>query len=69
MFLEDCSEWVQKAVLRGKRICDLDRGFKNYLNENNISIDDFLKKSNADKSTELVRFFNANSLTLDNLKV
>ena len=68
-YLEDCDEWIQTAVVRGKRIHDIENNFKEYLADNNIPIADFMKMSSADKSTELIRFFNANSLTLDNLKV
>lgn len=68
-FLEDCDEWVQTAVIRGKRIHDIENGFKSYLSDNNIPIEEFTKKSASDKSTLLILFLNANSLTLDSINI
>ena len=68
-YLEDCPDWVQDVVLKGERVYNIIEGFKEYLRNNNIPIEDFKKKNNSDKATELIRFFNANSLTLDSLVI
>ena len=68
-YLEDCPEWVQDVILRGEKVYSIVEGFTEYLKNNNIPIEDFKKKKNSDKATELMRFFNANSLTIDNIHV
>lgn len=68
-YLEDCPDWVQDIVLKGERVYEIVEGFNQYLKDNNISIEDFKKKKSSDKATELMRFFNANSLTIDNLHI
>lgn len=68
-YLEDCSEWVQKVVLAGEKMYNIDKGFREYLNDNNIPIEEFMKKSNSEKANELVRYFNSRFLSLDDLKI
>jgi hypothetical protein len=68
-YLEDCPEWAQKIILNGERIYEIENGFKDYLNTNHIPIEKFMKMKSSDKATELIRFFNANSLTFDSLKI
>ena len=69
MYTEDCPTWAQDIMFQGSRIVDIEDNFVYYLQQNNIPIEDFKKKNNSDKATELVRFFNANSLTLDSLVI
>lgn len=69
MYVEDCPEWAQDIMIKGARMCDIDDGFTQYLKDNNIPVEDFKKKKSSDKATELMRFFNANSLTIDNLHI
>ena len=68
-YLEDCSEWVQKVVIAGELMHSIDTGFKEYLNDSNISIEDFEKKPNSEKANELIRYFNSRSLSLDALNI
>lgn|SRR5574344_320957 len=67
-YLEECPEWMQTAVLRGEKICDIETGFIQYLKQQGI-IDKFNKMSAADKSTHLVSFLDKNCLGLDRLKI
>lgn len=69
MYVEDCPKWAQDIMMKGSRMHDIDIDFMYYLQKNNIGVEEFTKKSNSDKATELMRFFNANSLTIDNLNV
>lgn len=69
MYVEECPLWAQKIMIQGARMFDIEEGFKSYLHQNNIPIEQFNKKSNSDKATELIRFFNASSLTLDSLNI
>lgn len=68
-YLEDCPEWVQEVILKGERIYEIENSFIDYLRNHNIPIESFKKKSSSDKATELMRFLNANSLTLNSLIV
>lgn len=68
-FVEDCPDWVQDILLKGQRMYLIDSNFRNYLKDNGISIDEFHKKSNSDKADELIRFLNANSLSISSLKI
>ena len=68
MYLEECPEWMQTAVLRAEKIFTIEHGFVTYLSDNNI-LDKFKKMSAADKSTHLVAFLDKNCLGLDRLKI
>lgn len=67
--VSESPQWVQDILLRGQTIFDMEKRFENYLRDNNISLDDFKKKSSADKSTDLMRFMNANCIGLESLNL
>lgn len=67
--VKDCPDWVQDVLVKGERIYTMDKEFREYLKNNGISVEFFKKKSSADKATELYRFLDANSLTLNSLKI
>lgn len=60
--------WVQDIIIKGLKIKAIDEGFKEYLRMNGI-FQDFKSMSNSDKATELVRFLNANSMSLEYLQI
>lgn len=68
MYLEECPEWVQTAVIRGEKIYTMEKYFRQYLKDNKIenSFDDM---SSSDKATHLVKFLDANCLGLERLRV
>ena len=67
--VSESPQWVQDIILRGQTIFNMEERFKNYLRDNNISLDDFKKKSSADKSTDLMRFMNANCVGFESLNL
>jgi hypothetical protein len=69
MLIDDCPDWVQTIINKGRHMYEIERGFKEFLESGNISVEDFKKMSSADKATELVRFFDSNSLTKECLKI
>ena len=66
--MDEVPVWVQDILNNGLKIKRIDEGFKEYLRYNGI-FDKFQGMSNADKATELVRFLNANSITLEYLQI
>lgn len=68
MYLDECSEWVQDAVLKGYSIWAMDNGFRVYLQQEGLETS-FMKMKASEKSTILVKWMNANSLDLKRLKI
>lgn len=66
--MDEVPAWVRDIVYKGLKIKRMEDGFKEYLRSNGI-FDKFSKMSNSDKSTELVRFLNANSMDLEHLEI
>ena len=66
--LDEVPVWVQDIINKGLKIKRMDDGFREYLKFNGI-FDQFLKMSNADKATELIRFLNANCMTTEYLQI
>lgn len=66
--VSEVSPWVQDILYKAERIKNIEDEFVEYLEMNGI-LKDWAGMSSADKSTELIRFMNANSLTLDSLNV
>lgn len=67
-YLDECPEWMQKAVIRGEQMYDIDTGFREYLKEEGV-YDKFLKMSASEKSDYLVKFLDKNCLGIDRLKI
>ena len=66
--LDEVPLWVQDIINKALKIKRMDEGFVKYLKYNGI-FNDFSKLSNADKATELMRFLNANSMSLEHLNI
>lgn len=66
--LDECPIWIQDIINKGLRIQAIERGFKEYLRYNGI-FQEFMKMDNSKKATELIRFLNANSMTLEYLDI
>lgn len=69
MYISDCSDWVQSAIYKGNDIYNIHYDFLNYLKKSGIGEDNFKKMNNSDKATELIRFLNANSMSLEYLQI
>lgn len=67
-YVEDCPEWVQNLIIKGQQMFLVDKAFEDYLLKKEIKPSDFLTKKNSDKATELIKFLEENSLTLNSLK-
>ena len=65
---KDVPEWCQDIINKGLKIKAMEDGFIKYLKDNAL-FQQFPKMSSADKTTELVRFMNANSLTFEYLNI
>lgn len=68
VYVDECSDKTQTILAKGERIRSIHEGFFEYLQNNGI-IERYRTMKSADKATELVRFFEANSLTMDCLKI
>ena len=66
--MQESPVWVQDIINKALKIKRIDDGFKDYLKYNGIFYK-FQDMSNSDKATELMRFLNANSMTLDYLNI
>lgn len=66
--IDDVAPWVRDIIYKALKIKRIDEGFVEYLKYNGIW-KQFPKLSNADKATELIRFLNANSMTLEYLEI
>lgn len=67
--IKDCPEKLQDVMYKGLTMYNIESNFKQYLRDQNISEDEFKAMSSDDKATELVRFFNGSSLSLDALRI
>lgn len=66
--LDEAPVWVQDVINKGLKIKRIEDGFKEYLRFNGI-FDEFQKMDNSKKATELVRFLNANCMSLEYLNI
>ena len=67
MYISECSDWVQSAIYKGNEMYQIHYDFSKWLSKTGIGEDNFKAMDNSDKATELVRFLNANSLSLKSL--
>ena len=67
-YLDEVEPWVQNIIGHAERIVTIEEGFKDYLEDNHV-LNSYNQMTNADKADWLVRFLNANCLTLECLKV
>lgn len=67
--LEDLSKEFQEITEKGNRIALFEEGFKMYLDSYGITVDDFLKLSNADKSDKLLDWLNKDCIDLSQLTI
>lgn len=66
--LDEVPLWVQDIINKALKIKRMDDGFVEYLKFNGI-FNEFTKLSNSDKATELMRFLNANSISIESLNI
>lgn len=66
--IDEVPLWVQDILNKALKIKRIDDGFVEYLKFNGI-FDKFSEMSSSDKATELIRFLNANSMTLEYLNI
>lgn len=67
--LEDLSDEFQKVTEKGNRIALLEEGFQRYLESYNISVSDFIKMKNNDKSDKLMNWLNHDCIDFSQLKI
>ena len=48
-YLDDCSDWVQDAIVKGLHIVETENTFKKFLEDNNISVELSLSTTNPHK--------------------
>ena len=68
MYLEECEPWIQNVLIKAKRMVDIDRGFHDYLKENNI-LKTYSNMNSKQKAGEIVRFLRANCLSVESLTI
>ena len=56
-------------LLEPYQIALLEEGFKKYLSEYNITVDDFMKLSNSDKSDKLMNWLNRDCIDFSQLTI
>jgi hypothetical protein len=66
--IDEVPEWVQDILFKALNVKRIDDGFRDFLKMNGI-FNEWLNMSSSDKSTELMRFLNANSMTLEYLDI
>lgn len=66
--MDEVPVWVQDIINKALKIKRIEDGFKEYLRFNGI-FDEFKKMDSGKKATELVRFLNANCMTLEYLQI
>lgn len=66
-YISECEDWVQAAIYKGDEMYRIHYGFSKWLSKSGVGEDNFMTMDNSDKATELVRYLNANSMTLENL--
>lgn len=69
MYVEDLSEEFQKIVSKGNRIALMEEGFKEFLRDNGISTDNFLKLKNSEKSDLLINWMNKDCIDFTQLNI
>jgi hypothetical protein len=67
--LEDLPKEFQDITEKGNRIALFEEGFKRYLSSYNISVDDFLKMKNVEKSDKLIDWMNKDCIDFSQLKI
>ena len=67
-WLEDCEEWVQDIILKGEQIATIEKGFIEFLKENNTYAS-FIEMKSSEKADELIRYMNAHSLELNSIRI
>lgn len=67
MYINECSDWVQSAIYKGNEMYQIHYDFIKWLSKTGVGEDNFKEMNNSDKATELIRFLNANSLSLKSL--
>ena len=67
-YLDECEDWMQKAVLKADRIYLMHSGSEDYLSGIG-KLKTFNSLSASDKSTLLIKFMDENCLGLDSLKI
>ncbi len=67
LYVDECPLWVQKVLYNGLQIRAIDRGFREYLDENKIT--DFVEKSPKEKTEILMKFLDSHSMTLEYLDI
>lgn len=67
--IKDCPEKLQNIMYKGLTMYNIETDFRMYLRNENISEEEFNAKPSADKATELIRFLNGSSLTLESLRI
>ena len=68
-YLDECENWVQEAVKKGEKIYTVDSAFRNYISDNNMSVEDFLKLSSKEKTEMLKKFMDSECLSLERLVI
>jgi len=66
---EDLSKEFQEITEKGNRIGLLEEGFKMYLPSYNITVDNFLKMKNTEKSDKLIDWLNKDCIDFSQLKI
>lgn len=66
--LTEVPEWVQDIINKALKIKRMEDGFIEYLKFNGI-FNEFGNMKNSEKATELVRFLNANCMSLEHLQI
>lgn len=66
--LDEVPLWVQNIINKALKIKKIEEGFIEYLKYNGI-FQDFHKMNGSDKTTELFRFLNANSMSIEYLNI
>lgn len=66
--LSEAPIWVQDIILKATKIQNIEDSFVEYLKMNGI-FHDWKTMKSTDKATELIRFLNANSMSLEYLNI
>lgn len=69
MYLEECSDWVQEAVLKGDDIYLIETGFKNYLRKHDIGEEEYIGMDAGEKQRILYDFLDDSSLGRERLNI
>lgn len=66
--VSELKEWVADILWKAKRLKEIEDGFIEYLDFNKIR-NKFNSMDSKDKTKELLRFFDANCLTIESLNI